>query len=319
MGSIMSLVSVIIPSYNHERYIRDAISGIIAQTYSDIELIVIDDGSCDSSNELVKELIPQCEARFFKFTYLRQANAGLAATMNRALALAEGEYLLLNGSDDVAEPELLETLVPVLAEDASIGLVACDNYLIDDDGVRVYWGDEPVNIYDKADAKYMSYGQWMQKHNSHVELSGPEFGRYDHLLLGNHIPNGYLMRKSCLMEAGGYDVKIALEDWPTHLRLARLCKMKYVDKLLFGYRWHSLNTVRQKSFDWKVPRQILLREKEYALAHGHAECWNKAFCWYSYPDLLRRWRKWLISIHTGRRKRCFRLFGVDIISPPKQH
>ncbi|MDG1462795.1 MAG: glycosyltransferase [Gammaproteobacteria bacterium] len=312
-----TLVTAIIPSYNHERYIGAAIRGLLEQTYQNIQLIIIDDGSSDGSRGVIQALVPECEAHFVGFSYLQQGNAGLATTMNQALELARGDYVLLNGSDDIAEPEAVATLAAALDAEPFLGLVACDNYFVDSDGQRVYWGDEPVNLYDIADAKYTTYGQWMQKHNDHVELSGPEFGRYEHLLLGNHIPNGYLMRKSVLVEAGGYDPKIALEDWPTHLRLARLSGMKYVDEPLFNYRWHSSNTIHHKEFSWRIPRQILLREKEYALANGYAERWEKAFCWYSYPDVLRRFRKWLISVHTGRKKRRLRLFGIDIISPPK--
>ncbi|MFD0666751.1 glycosyltransferase [Ramlibacter sp. MAHUQ-53] len=102
-------VSVVIPLYNHARYIAAAIDSVRAQTFTDWELIVIDDGSRDGSAEVVERLLAQHpDARIHLH---RQANAGSHATINRGLALARGEYLAVLNSDDLFAPDRLAVLV----------------------------------------------------------------------------------------------------------------------------------------------------------------------------------------------------------------
>ncbi len=79
------LVSVIIPCYNHEKYIQDSIQSIIEQTYSNIELIVIDDGSKDKSVEKIQDMLPACKQRFEHVYFTTRPNKGLCATLNEAL------------------------------------------------------------------------------------------------------------------------------------------------------------------------------------------------------------------------------------------
>ena len=101
MISEQPLVSIVIPSYNHERFIRDSIKSVIDQSYQNIELIIIDDGSTDVSVEKIQELIPLCEKRFTRFEFRHRPNKGLSATLNEALEWAQGEYFSSLASDDI--------------------------------------------------------------------------------------------------------------------------------------------------------------------------------------------------------------------------
>ena len=83
----MPLVSIAIPSYNHEIYVQECIRSVIDQDYRNIELIIIDDGSTDNSVEKIEELIPLCKKRFVRFEFLCRENKGLSATLNEAIAM----------------------------------------------------------------------------------------------------------------------------------------------------------------------------------------------------------------------------------------
>ena len=97
----LPLVSVVIPCYNHEQFVQDSIQSVIDQTYLNIELIIIDDGSKDSSVDKIQQMIPACEQRFTRFEFRSRPNKGLSATLNETIELANGEYWSTCSSDDL--------------------------------------------------------------------------------------------------------------------------------------------------------------------------------------------------------------------------
>lgn len=97
----LPLVTVMIPSYNHEKYIKESIQSVIDQTYSRLELIVIDDGSKDNSIQIIEEMRLACEQRFEHFQFIFRENRGLSRTLNQGLSLARGEYFSIVASDDI--------------------------------------------------------------------------------------------------------------------------------------------------------------------------------------------------------------------------
>lgn len=105
----MPKISVVMPVYNSERYLREAIDSILAQTFSDFEFIIIDDGSQDSSPDIVRSYTDK-RIRF----YQNEHNMGVAATLNRGLDLASGEYIARMDSDDISLPERFEKQIRFL-------------------------------------------------------------------------------------------------------------------------------------------------------------------------------------------------------------
>src|SRR5690242_6106612 len=95
-----ALISCIIPVYNGERYIKESIDSVLAQTYGTLELIVVDDGSIDGTAEVVTHYGE-------RLRYVRQANGGTAAACNHGLSLAQGEFMAFQAADDVWHPEKL--------------------------------------------------------------------------------------------------------------------------------------------------------------------------------------------------------------------
>lgn len=239
-----NLISVLIPAYNHEKYIVEAVDSIIAQSYQNLELIIIDDGSKDSTWQLINEMRSKCEERFVKFTALTQANQGVCTTMNNLLQLSQGEYIYLIASDDKAKPQAIKKLHSFLSKNNDYALAVGDNEFIDGDTKLVYWDKDHNPVYDQATATYLTFAGFLQE-VSQVDFHSKEFGSYPAIFRGNHIPNGYLVRKSIYAKTGHYNTEAPLEDYYIMLQISKYAKLKFIDEVLFSYRWHSSNTVKQ--------------------------------------------------------------------------
>lgn len=112
------LISAVIPAYNHEKYIGAAISSLIAQTYPNIELLVMDDGSLDKTWSIIQGMEPSCRQKFSRMSLETQKNQGVSATLDGLIQKAGGEYIYYLGSDDVAEPEAIKTLHAFLSKNS---------------------------------------------------------------------------------------------------------------------------------------------------------------------------------------------------------
>jgi GT2 family glycosyltransferase len=124
--------SVVMPAYNAADTVADAISSVLAQTDEDFELIVVDDGSTDGTSSEVGRF-----ARDSRVRYVRQANAGLAATRNRALADAKGRYASFLDSDDLLMPSYLATMRATLESAPDVAFADCDFWILDDSSGRI--------------------------------------------------------------------------------------------------------------------------------------------------------------------------------------
>ena len=124
-------VSVIMPVCNGERYLRAALDSITSQTFTEFEFLIIDDGSSDGTWPILKDYA----ARDARLVLVRnEANIGLAASLNRGLKLAQGEYIARQDADDISLPERLATLVAFLDNHTEIGVVGCNAHVIDAQG-----------------------------------------------------------------------------------------------------------------------------------------------------------------------------------------
>ncbi len=126
------VVSVVMPTYNGERFLRPAIASILNQTFSDFELIVVDDASTDSTPQILAELTDN-DARLIVLTNDR--NLGIAGATNRALAAARGQYVALQDHDDISLPHRFQTQVDFLDSHPDIALVGSAATLIDENSV----------------------------------------------------------------------------------------------------------------------------------------------------------------------------------------
>lgn len=272
------LISVTISAYNHERYIEECIRSIMAQTYQNIELIVIDDGSTDGTFAKMQELKPECEKRFVRVVMETRENRGVITTGNELLDLVRGKYIYAIASDDVAKPQAIEKLHAFLAENPDYVLAVGDDEIINADSERIYWGKNR-KVVPEGEAIYRTFGEDM--HLNEPDNKHPDFGSYADLLKGNYLPNGYLLSYQARLKAGKLDPQVLLEDWYLHLLLAKSGKFKYIPQILFSYRWHGKNTISSPDFQKKtleIYRQIYENEKEYCFTHGFKKQWKRQWC-----------------------------------------
>jgi glycosyltransferase involved in cell wall biosynthesis len=127
-------ISVIVPSYNSERYLRESIESILNQTFGDFELIIVNDGSTDSSPEIIKEYSKK--DRRVKFLN-NPKNLGLQKSLNKAISEAKGKYIARMDADDISLPTRLETQYNYLEKNKDVFLVGSSAWIIDEDGKRI--------------------------------------------------------------------------------------------------------------------------------------------------------------------------------------
>lgn len=270
--SINALVSVIIPAYNHEKYVQETIKSIINQTYKNIELIIIDDGSDDNTWQKIQEIKQECEKRFVNVVFETKENEGTCKTINKLINIAKGEYIYPIASDDMAKPEAIEVEVEFLSKNPEYALCVGDNEIIDSESNLCYWDKDRNIVYDEKQAKFLTYGSYLEK-DTGVNLSGKDFGKYYKLIFRNHIPNGYLIRKNIFTLTGYFIPEAPLEDLWIMRQISKYARMKYLNKILFSYRWHDSNSIKD-----------IEKIKKYAIATEQAE--YKLFKQANYKKLL---------------------------------
>jgi glycosyltransferase involved in cell wall biosynthesis len=202
-------VSVIVPAYNAERFVRAAIDSVLAQTYLSFEVILIDDGSTDGTAAAV-------QAYGERVRYIRQGNARQAAARNRGIAEARGELVAFLDADDVWREDKLEKQVAMLERDPGLGLVYCSLQEVDRE-------DRPVG---HADARLR--GSCLPE-----VLLGRSAGGLGSTAL---VPGAVLER------VGTFDVALPpCEDTDLFWRIAARYRIDYVDEPLVRYRIHPGN------------------------------------------------------------------------------
>ncbi|EEO27338.2 glycosyltransferase family 2 protein [Oxalobacter paraformigenes] len=286
------VISVIISSYNHENYIKDTIRSIIRQTYKNLELIVIDDGSKDKTWERINDLRAVCEERFLRVIFKKQENKGTCTTMNELISLSAGEYTFGIASDDVADERAIELFYNFLSENKEYALVVGENKLIDADGCICYWDKNRNITYDRETAEYTSFSSYLERVNSAgITFDSELFGTYETLMLGNYIPNGYLVRKAIYELIGQYHTEAPLEDYWLMLQLSKYARMKFIRETTFYYRWHASNTIKNVSRVQDMTRRTYQCECKLLLSEKHKALFQRTIQY-----LERHYKKMLLSL-----------------------
>ena len=208
-------VSVIIPNYNYGRFLSEAIDSVLAQTYSNVEIVVVDDGSSDNSLEILAEY----EKKGIKV--VRQKNSGVGAARNTGVKSSSGDLIAFLDADDVWLPQKIEKQVERLLSNRDFGLVTC--------AIREF--DAAGNtIYGETHAK------------------GKEGWCAEDILLFKPVTPGpgssTLIWRELFEKAGGFDERKEmhpLEDWEFLYRAARISQIAFVPEALVEYRNHGTN------------------------------------------------------------------------------
>lgn len=148
----MPKVSVIIPNYNYAKYLDERIQSVLAQTYRDFEVIILDDCSTDNSREII-ERYRDCE-QVTRIVYNDKNSGSVFRQWDKGISLAQGEYVWMAESDDVAEPAFLEQMMLAIGDDKSVAFAACDLTLINDKGIPyALWGISDALTTRKHDGR----------------------------------------------------------------------------------------------------------------------------------------------------------------------
>ncbi|MBT2558538.1 glycosyltransferase [Hymenobacter sp. ISL-91] len=226
-------VSVLVPNYNHERYLAARIDSIINQTYTDFELILMDDCSTDASRAILAQytIDPRVQLAF------NEKNSGSTFQQwKKGIALARGKYLWIAESDDYADSFFLETLVPILEKDDAIGLAYSNSIIVDDEshvtGNMIDWKREFFNS-DRWERSFINDGV-------------AEIESYLGSTCTINNASAVLFRKEALLSIGDVDTSFRYAgDWLTYLKVAMKYQIAYSSAPLNFYRNHSQNVSKQ--------------------------------------------------------------------------
>jgi glycosyltransferase involved in cell wall biosynthesis len=217
------LVSVIIPAYNHARYIEECLESVYTDSYPEVEVLVLDDGSSDDTFEVARRWRETHPGRFQQFRLERQENRGLPCTLNQLVSWAAGEFITLVASDDYLLPGGITTRVSALESHPEWLAVFGDAYIVGDDGALLHPSGTigfkgrhaGVFAHSRRIANELIFRWW---------VPGPTM----------------MMRRSALdpiSGVGGYDESLSFEDRDMYLRLIARNVLGFVSQPVAAYRF----------------------------------------------------------------------------------
>jgi alpha-1,3-rhamnosyltransferase len=223
-------VSVLVPSYNHSRFVEATLRSIFAQTLRPKKLIVIDDGSKDESGAEIERVLKDCP---FECEFIARENKGLSATLNEGFALLDGGYFAYLGSDDIWLPTFLEEQTKLLDSRPDAALAFCHAFVVDDED----------NIIDRTD-------NWTAFADGDLLPT---------LLRGEIFSSpGVVYRRSILPERP-WNEDSRLEDYELYLNLACGSEFARNADVLCAWRQHSSNT--SDNFPLMLCEQIAAQDR----------------------------------------------------------
>ena len=225
----MPKISVIMPAYNTEKYIKEAIDSILEQTFADFEFIIIDDGSTDSTAEIIRSY-HDCRIKYIK----NVKNAGIVFSLNRGLDIARGEYIARMDADDISLPKRFEKQTAYMDEHLDIAVCGtaiemfCDNKVIG----RRFPSSEPEKLKEDL---FFSCG-----------VAHPSV----------------MMRKTEIVGLGGYDPMFnGMEDYELWCRVAEKYRLTVLPEVLLRYRIHHAQVTQNQSPKYKEQLRLLKRRQ----------------------------------------------------------
>lgn len=280
------LISVLIPAYNHERYVRSAVESVVAQDWPRMELIVIDDGSKDCTWSVLQQLKSELTetGKFERIEVAHQENQGTCITLTRLINRARGEFIAMIASDDEYLPGAFSAMMGPMLNDASVGLVVGQNEMMDGEGRRCFWDEERNVVYDEEKATYTTFNEFLQMRTG-VKEDSRDYGTYRAMVRGNHIVNGFIVRMSVLDGIVPYCHEAPLEDWWLHMQLSKVARYKAVSTRTFRYRWHAANSIKQSKRMEVYAAKTLRHEYNQVLKSGN-EKWIEIIKEASYSEKI---------------------------------
>lgn len=284
-GLAAARVSVVLPVYNGGAYVAEAIESILTQTYRDFVLYLLNDGSTDSSLDVLQSYAKKDT----RVRVVSRENRGLIATLNEGIALAETEYLARMDGDDVAMPDRFEKQIAYLDAHPECVAVGSDVLLIDSDGAPLYVMEYP---------------------HTHAEIEGAQRTALNVSVMAHPTA---MVRMSAIEGIGGYHREfIDAEDIDFFLRLGEAGELANVPEVLLKYRQHlqSIGYAKRQQ-QW----ESALAAAEAAIARRKDSSYglDETFFTQTTYDMMHKWVWWAIrGGHFGTaRKHALRLLGRE--------
>lgn len=290
-------VSVLLPTYNCANFLPLSIESVLAQTYTDFELLIVDDGSRDNTKEVISQYLIDKRVK-----YLYKTNSGLGDTLNYAINSSKGEYLIRMDSDDISLPTRFEKLVNFM--DSNSNIVACGSYVN-------YFVDSPENefVYERrfpSDPKRILRG----------------------LLELNHVicHPSLIIRKDKAMECGMYQIKGVGEDWDFFLQLSKLGDICNYTEVLYLLRMNPNSITHTKWKDCFINNQFSVFRYRNNLDISYLESFRERFRSGTLSDLSYRldsislslYRKGISQYIVNNKIRYFLFISVaSLVSPSR--
>jgi len=230
----MPTVSVVVPNYNHERFLRQRLDTILAQTYQDFEIVLLDDSSTDDSRAILREYASHPRVACVEFN---ETNSGSAFKQwNKGVRFARGKYVWIAESDDYADPHFLERMTALLDADENVTVAYCRSWLASEDGRTMGFADGYASFWDPAG--------W----GADFCMDGHQMCR-KYLCGTNRIPNASaaVFRKDVYDRVGGADESLVLSsDWKVWIAVALEGRVAYSAEPLNFFRHHGA-TLRSRT------------------------------------------------------------------------
>jgi glycosyltransferase involved in cell wall biosynthesis len=304
-------VSVIVPNYNHAKYLPERLDSILNQTFKDFELIVLDDCSSDQSREVILDY--QQKHPWIQTVFNNENSGSTFAQWNKGATLARGDYLWIAESDDAAHPELLSTLVPLLEAHPNVGIAFAQSMLIDAEGREMHSFLEHYQFVYQSD-------RWER---DFLGKGATECAEY--LMYHNTIPNasGALFRKSAYWAAGGAEPGWKLNgDWFFYVKVLLQSDLAFVAQHLNFFRMHT-QTQRQKAnanarvYDELIETLNFIEANVSVRPEVSKEAWRRVSGWWA-GSLYRQTINKTFFTHNWRLYRYFSKkrprLGLNILS-----
>ncbi|MEG2686711.1 MAG: glycosyltransferase family 2 protein [Christensenellaceae bacterium] len=294
----LPLVSVIIPSYNYEKYIEQAILSVVNQTYQNLELVIVDDCSSDTSFLLIQKLAETYQNDMRFVLHQNKQNKGAYATINDGILMAHGEYITILNADDLYMPNRLEKMMDKLLleqKEWAFSKVSC----IDESG-------QPTNVQEFAD---------IQKNVCHAK-----FMALCAVAQNVAVSTGNLLfSKKLYAQLNGFQNYQYVHDYDFFVRACLICEPTFAANTEYLYRLHGKNTflslakegLRENRMVWldfyhniqsrNIQNQFILQNQDYlkdfeqaVRAYGD----KKLFLWKHAKNPLLRLGVWFLkSVH----------------------
>jgi glycosyltransferase involved in cell wall biosynthesis len=229
------LVSIIIPAFNHARFVGRCLDSVVADDYPNKEIVVIDDGSSDGTLRVIASWADELREAI-PISVVSRPNRGATRTLNELLLMAHGEFVFPIASDDYLLPGGIGTLVAALSGDPTCQAVFADCIVVDDADLVVF--TSALSGYRRTNRDWL-VRRLADELITNWTVAGPAL----------------LYAREPIISVGGYDADLLVEDWDFYLKLASKGWLRFVDRTVAAYRLHQGNEHRN-------PETQLRRDRE---------------------------------------------------------